>query len=326
MADDLFDPSYYSMYIDRLEAPDVRVIVSLSSGNASAVAGELALKAYGYDRVDLVFADTLIEDDDNYRFLKELEARWGKSIIRYTDGRDPYEVAEGEGIIPNDMLATCSYELKIKLVQDHVKHLQDDGAVVIVALGFDHKDAKPRPKKPQGRLPDPRKRWAARNALVWYPLLEKSVLQFYVYGQTELPPVFDAEAIVASWGIQPPIMYQQGYSHANCSGLCVKQGLRDWRRTLIHKQDKYRQAEHWESGMREFIARRQVTRFLNALWSRDWKRANNVNLKLYTLLDNGKTLADMRLETEAADEQQLRMFEVRDDIDDRMCGVECMAA
>ncbi len=78
--------------------------------------------------------------------------------------------------------------------------------------------------------------------------------------------------------------------------------------------------------MREFIARRQVTRFLNALWSRDWKRANNVNLKLYTLLDNGKTLADMRLETEAADEQQLRMFEVRDDIDDRMCGVECMAA
>ncbi len=178
MADDLFDPSYYSMYIDRLEAPDVRVIVSLSSGNASAVAGELALKAYGYDRVDLVFADTLIEDDDNYRFLKELEARWGKSIIRYTDGRDPYEVAEGEGIIPNDMLATCSYELKIKLVQDHVKHLQDDGAVVIVALGFDHKDAKPRPKKPQGRLPDPRKRWAARNALVWYPLLEKAYCNF----------------------------------------------------------------------------------------------------------------------------------------------------
>lgn len=326
LRNDLFDQSYYELYIDRLEAPDVRVIVSLSSGNASAVAGELALKAYGRERVDFVFADTLIEHTDNYRFLSELEARWGVKLTRLADGRDPYAVAEDEGIIPNDLLATCSYELKIKLVQERAQRLQDDGAVVIVVVGFDHKDARPRNKKPQGRLPDPRKRWAERNVFVWYPLLEKGILQFYVNTQTELPPVVDAAAVVASWGIKSPVMYEQGYSHANCAGTCVKQGLRDWRRTLIHNKDMFERVETWEAGMREFIARRQITRFLNAVIASDWKRAGRVNLKLYTLLDNGRTLEEMRLETEAADEQQLRMFEVRDDIDDRLCGVECMAA
>lgn len=324
LRNDLFDQSYYELYIDRLEAPDVRVIVSLSSGNASAVAGELALKAYGRERVDFVFADTLIEHTDNYRFLSELEARWGANLTRLADGRDPYAVAEDEGIIPNDMLATCSYELKIKLVQDYITRLQADGVLVIVAIGFDHKDARPRANKPDGRLPETRKRWAARGVIVWYPILEPTPMHYYKRGDS--PVVFDAGMVVRSWGIKPPVMYEQGYSHANCAGTCVKQGLRDWRRTLIHNKDMFERVETWEAGMRDFIARRQITRFLNAVIASDWKRAGRVNLKLYTLLDNGRTLEEMRLETEAADEQQLRMFEVRDDIDDRLCGVECMAA
>lgn len=324
LRNDLFDQSYYDMYINRLEAPNVRVVVSLSSGNASAVAGELALNAFGRERVDLVFADTLIEHESNYAFLTQLEARWGKPITRLTDGRDPYAVAEDEGIIPNDMLATCSYELKIKLVQDYIARLQADGVLVIVAIGFDHKDARPRAKKPDGRLPETRKRWAARNAIVWYPILE--ALPLHLYKRGDSPVVFDTALEVARWGVTGSVMYAQGYSHANCAGTCVKQGLRDWRRTLIHNKPMYLRVEAWERGMRDFIARRQITRFVNALIAHDWKRAGRVNLKLYTLLDNGKTLEEMRLETENADAEQLRMFEIRDDIDDRMCGVECMAA
>lgn len=325
MANDLFDPSYYSMYIDRLEAPDnVRVVVSLSSGNASAVAGELAIKAFGKERVDILFADTLIEHESNYAFLLQLEARWGMKFTRLTDGRDPYAVAEDEGIIPNDMLATCSFDLKIKLVQQYVKRLKRCGQNVIVAIGYDHKDARPRPKKPDGRLPETRERWAAQGATAWYPLLEKSPDEPYQRGAT--PIIFDASQEVASWGVTGSIMYQQGYSHANCSGVCVKQGLRDWRRALIHNKDMFLRVEKWERGMREFIAARQTVRFVAAIMAGDWKRAGRVNLKLYTLLDNGKTLEEMRLESEAADEKQLRMFEMLDDINDRVCGVECMAA
>lgn len=324
LRDDLFDQSYYDLYIDRLDAPVIRVIVSLSSGNASAVAGELALTAYGRERVEFVFADTLIEHDDNYRFLRDLEARWGVQITRLTDGRDPYAVAEDEGIIPNDMLATCSYELKVKPMQDYIKRLQADGIHVIVAIGFDHKDARPRANKVDGRLPEPRKRWAGRGVIVWYPLLETAPMRYYKRGAS--PVVFDAALVVRGWGIKSPVMYEQGYSHANCAGTCVKQGLRDWRRTLIHNKGMFERVEVWESGMRDFIAQRQITRFLNALIARDWKRAGRVNLKLYTLLDNGKTLAEMRLESESASAEQLHIFAMMDDINDRMCGVECMAA
>ena len=64
-------------------------IVSLSGGSASAVTADRVIKAYGSNSVTLWFADTLWEDEDLYRFLKDLEARWNKKIVRYTDGRTP---------------------------------------------------------------------------------------------------------------------------------------------------------------------------------------------------------------------------------------------
>jgi CheY-like chemotaxis protein len=64
--------SYYRLYIDTLEPPDLRVIVSLSSGCSSAVAAERALAKYGHDKVDLVFCDVQREDEDNWRFMVDL--------------------------------------------------------------------------------------------------------------------------------------------------------------------------------------------------------------------------------------------------------------
>ena len=52
-------------------------IVSLSGGTASAVAADRVLKRYGAEDTTLWFADTSWEDEDLYRFLKDLEAYWG---------------------------------------------------------------------------------------------------------------------------------------------------------------------------------------------------------------------------------------------------------
>ncbi len=80
-------------------------IVSLSGGSASAVAADRVIERYGSDDVTLWFADTLWEDEGLYRFLQDLEARWGKEIVRYTDGRNPLEVCEDKVIIPNSLAA-----------------------------------------------------------------------------------------------------------------------------------------------------------------------------------------------------------------------------
>ena len=69
-------------------------IVSLSGGTASAVAADRVLNKYGHEFTTLWFADTLWEDEDLYRFLKDLESRWEKKIVRFTDGRTPLQLAE----------------------------------------------------------------------------------------------------------------------------------------------------------------------------------------------------------------------------------------
>ena len=89
-------------------------IVSLSGGTASAVAANRVLERYGKEATTLWFADTSWEDEDLYRFLADLESFWGVTIVRYTDGRTPLEVAEKASIIPNQRRAPCSLQLKIK--------------------------------------------------------------------------------------------------------------------------------------------------------------------------------------------------------------------
>ncbi len=81
-------------------------IVSLSGGSASAVTAERVMDKYGKNVVTLWFADTLWEDQDLYRFLEDLEARWEKEIVRYVDGRTPLEVAEDKKLIPNSLAYT----------------------------------------------------------------------------------------------------------------------------------------------------------------------------------------------------------------------------
>ena len=47
----------------------------------------------------------------------------------------------------------------------------------------------------------------------------------------------------ADWGIEPPRMYDLGYTHANCGGRCCKQGWGDWLRTLLNWPARYAEVE-----------------------------------------------------------------------------------
>src|SRR5438105_4476659 len=88
--------------------------VSLSGGLASAVSAERVISRYGRENTLLWFADTLSEDEDLYRFLQDCMQRWGGVLYWYTDGRTPLEVAAARRLIPCNLAAPCSYELKVK--------------------------------------------------------------------------------------------------------------------------------------------------------------------------------------------------------------------
>ena len=127
-------------------------IVSLSGGTASAVAADRVLKRYGEENTTLWFADTSWEDEDLYRFLKDLEAYWGVTIVRYTDGRTPLEVAEQVSIIPNQRRAPCSLQLKIKPFTAYIESMPKP-LTVHLGLDFTEMHRAERPKAEYEKIP-----------------------------------------------------------------------------------------------------------------------------------------------------------------------------
>jgi len=191
-----------------------------------------------YDNVQVVFMDTLFEDDDNYRFMNECKDRWGVPITILTEGRTPYQVAEDQHIIPNDRVAPCTRRLKIELFKRWIEKLQKP---ITIHIGYDYlNDAH--------RMDRTRDAYEALGYSVDFPL-------------TWQPIEYRDYSIVVreDWGIEPPRMYAMGYTHANCGGRCVKQGWGDWIRTLINFPDRYAEVEEWEQQMRQHPVRQNYS-------------------------------------------------------------------
>ena len=203
-------------------------IVSLSGGSASAVTADRVIKAYGSNSVTLWFADTLWEDEDLYRFLKDLEARWNKKIVRYTDGRTPLEIAEKKKLIPNSLAAPCSHELKQKPFLRYIKK-QSKPITIHLGLSWDeeHRMAKPKEiyESVEGVKVD--------YPLTWDPLPSMS------YTKT-----------IVEWGIKPPRLYEMGFPHNNWGGRCVRQGIKEWLRLKRTFPERFEEVKNWEQAQR----------------------------------------------------------------------------
>lgn len=205
-------------------------VVSLSGGISSAVMAERVVQRHGADSIRLWFADTLWEDEDLYAFLDWLESYLNVPIVRYVDGRKPLEVAEQEHIIPNQKIAPCTYRLKIEPFRAYLASLRPEPITVYIGYNW----TEPHRMKPT------RANYASIGVECVFPLVEWNPIE------TRTP-----ERIAVAWGVPLPRMYRLGYSHHNCGGRCVKQGIGDWRRTLIHFPDRFEEVATWESRMRE---------------------------------------------------------------------------
>lgn len=202
-------------------------IVSFSSGLSSAITAERVLDSY--PSAKLVFMDTLFEDEDNYRFMNDFENKFGVKIIRLSEGRNPYEVSHAHHVIPNNLLAPCTFRLKIEVFRKYLKSLEGETTIYI---GYDFSELH--------RCEPTKKGYEPLGYKVDFPLLWKPI-------ETRRY----SDVVKNDWGIEPPRMYQLGYTHANCGGRCVKQGQGDWIRTLINFPERFAEIEQWENDMRK---------------------------------------------------------------------------
>ena len=191
--------------------------ISFSGGLGSAVSALLAVEN-GVD-FNLIFADTLIEDEDLYRFNRDVARACGKEIIHLTDGRTPWDVYVDKRWIGNTRTAHCSTELKtipIKKWLDENAELNDP---LVLGMDFSEMD----------RIARAQKQWAPRPVI--------SLINIYNVWRPEWPDV------LARHDIEPPRLYKMGYEHNNCGGFCCKAGLVQFERLLRNNPERFKYHE-----------------------------------------------------------------------------------
>lgn len=206
-------------------------IVFFSSGIASWVAARRVVEKYGCKQVTLVFADTLIEDEDNYRFLNEAAKDVGADLVVLRDGRTPWDVFRDDRFLGNTRLATCSKRLKQEICKRYVASL---AGPVTLHLGIDWQEAH--------RMSAIQEGYAPHNVdfpLCWDPWLTR-------------PDFF---ALAQQRGIKPPRLYELGFSHANCGGFCVKAGHTAFSQLLKVFPERYAEHEKKERELRSYLGK-----------------------------------------------------------------------
>lgn len=206
-------------------------IVFFSSGIASWVTAKRVVERFGPKDVLLVFADTLIEDEDNYRFLHEAASNTKAELVILKDGRDPWDVFKDDRFLGNSRLATCSKRLKQQVCRKFVDSVNEE---VVLYLGIDWQEAHRTEAIVKGWSP-----YTVDFPLMWDPWLER-------------PDFF---ALAAKEKIRPPRLYEMGFAHANCGGFCVKAGHSAFRHLLEHFPERYQYHSGKEQEIRDYLGK-----------------------------------------------------------------------
>lgn len=204
-----------------------------SGGVGSWGAARRTVDEHGAENATLLFADTLIEDEDLYRYLDQAAANVGAELVRIAEGRDPWQVFFDGRFLGNTRIDPCSRVLKRELMRRWLEEHRDPADTVVV-LGFDWTEM----------------HRAERAAPYWEPWTVEAPL-------CERPYVAKADLIdsLRAEGIEPPRLYALGFEHNNCGGFCIKAGQAQFERLLRVLPDRYRYHERREQELREYLGK-----------------------------------------------------------------------
>lgn len=215
----------------------ITTIGTLSGGIGSWAACRLWIDQHGAEGMALLFADTLYEDEDTYRFLEDAASELDVSLYRVSATKDIWSVFRDHRWIGNSQLAHCSWDLKTEPSRHWIRSAAPEATTIIVGIDAteDH------------RLPDITARWGTEGLTVRAPLVEA--------GWWKRRAQDAAERV----GLKPPRMYAMGFGHANCIG-CVKGGQGHWLRVRQHFPDMFSYHAEQEAKLRAELGQGTILR------------------------------------------------------------------
>lgn len=209
-------------------AAPMKHVVQFSGGIGSWAAAMRVAAEHGTDDLVLLAADTKVEDPDLWRFVSDAGSLLGVEPIVVADGRTPWQVFADQRFVGNSRIAPCSVHLKQRPCRAWLT-ANADPANTMLYVGIDWSE--------QRRVPAIEKGWAPWQ--VRFPMCE--------------PPYLTKQDML-DWaqaeGLRPPRLYEQGFAHNNCFGVCVRAGQRQWRHLLAVAPDRFAAAEAEEEKLR----------------------------------------------------------------------------
>lgn len=207
-------------------------VVMFSGGIASWATAKRVAAQHGTDDLTLLFADTLMEDEDTYRFLAAAAANVGAPLVRLSDGRDIWQVFKDSRFLGNTRIDPCSRILKREIMRRWVDEHCDHRTTIY--LGIDWTE--------QHR--------ATRYERYWHPYRVECPL-------IEAPYVTKAGmlALAEAEGLPKQRLYELGFAHANCGGGCVKAGQAQFELLLRTMPDRYAEWERREQEIRDHLSK-----------------------------------------------------------------------
>jgi len=205
-------------------------VVMYSGGLASWGAAKRCIERYGVDNVQLMFADTMMEDDDLHRFMKETVAEMGVQLVILADGRTPWEVFKDVRFLGNTRVDPCSRALKREPIRKWIEDSYEPHEVTI-HMGMDWSEAH--------RL--------ERARPYWEPYIIDAPLLWDLVGKPQLMKE------LAALDIELPRLYKLGFQHNNCGGFCIKAGQANFKLLLESMPERYAEHEQEEEKLRAYL-------------------------------------------------------------------------
>lgn len=256
-----------------------RVVAKVSGGEGSWLAARTYINRHAPERFEVLFTDTLIEDQDTYRFLiagvanlfgttlppgflpeiVEFPAWEDRSLYKafvmalservralmpgfhwIWDGRDPFDIYDDERFLGNSSADPCSKILKRRL-SDRWLRENCDPVDTVVLVGIDDTE--------RGRF-EGLERLGTRGLRAqmadagWRfeaPLIDHPVLPWV------------ADELIAEAGLWHQRLSTLGFSHSNCGGHCCKGGQAHWKLMLRAFPERYAYVERREQALRTVL-------------------------------------------------------------------------
>lgn len=230
-------------------------IILFSGGAGSYTAARRVAEQHGTDKLTLLFADTLMEDGDLYRFLEEAAADVGGRLVQIADGRTPWEVFHDKRFLGNSQSDPCSRILKRELCDDWIAE-RFSPFETVVSIGIDWTEM-----HRYERLAPRKRPWVYDAPLIAPPLIEKDEML----------------ETMQERGIRPPRLYEEGFPHNNCAGFCIKAGQAHFKHLYETRPELYLWHEEQEQKLRcelekdVSILRKQVDGTLYNITLRDFR-------------------------------------------------------